>query len=607
MKGGVFVFKTIKFLFKKIREYDFPMIPIMIFYTILSSIYPFIWVVVPAKLISLVASADYTAMIKFVTFGGILSVVCVMGTSYLRGSYRMRMNKVRYNFIRDLMNYSLTMPYENTLDPEQLTKMELADRSISNPIEGAGGIILTMLSLFGNIFASIGFLGLVSTLSWGIMIFLFVLVLLSFYFNSKSDLYEESSWIKKGDYGRRYFQTTNIMMDPSYGKDIRLYSLIDLLIAYCDNLIHEFKLIGRSIAKKRIQMDGLVAILNIIRDITIFTYISILLFNNRIDASQFFLYISGTSSLVIILQEAMRQISSIRKESNRFSHFITLMEENRPELKNDVNMEELEEAFRKREIRVDIVDLSFKYPRSDEKVLEDLNLTIRAGEKIAIVGDNGSGKTTLIKLLCKFYRPDSGGIYLNGIDIKEIPEEIYWEMIGVAFQDAMVFPFSIGENITLGQTLDENKIERVVKDSGIKETIEDLPRGINTKLLRILDDDGLDISGGQRQKLYLARALYKGSKLLILDEPTAALDPLAEAQLYEQYNMLSKGRTSIYISHRLASTKFCDRIAYLKDGKIAELGTHDELMNLEADYKALFDIQAKYYRKTNQEEILYGN
>ena len=505
------------------------------------------------------------------------------------------------------MNYSLTMPYENTLDPDQLTKMELADRSISNPMQGAGGIILTMLSLFGNIFASIGFLALVSTLSWGIMIFLFVLVLLSFYFNSKSDFYEESSWTKKGDYQRRYFQTTNIMMDPSYGKDIRLYSLTDVLMEYCDNLIHEFKLIGRSIAKKRIQMDGAVAILNIIRDLTIFTYISSLLFNNSIDASQFFLYTSGITSLVIILQEAMRQISSVRKESNRFAHFINLIEEKSPKLKNDLDVEELKDAFKNKEIRVDIVDLSFKYPRSEEKVLEGLNLTIRAGEKMAIVGDNGSGKTTLIKLLCKFYRPDSGAIYLNGIDIKEIPEKIYWEMIGVAFQDAMVFPFSIGENITLGQSLDENKLEKVVKDSRISEIIEDLPRGIDTKLLRILDDEGLDISGGQRQKLYLARALYKESKLLILDEPTAALDPLAEAQLYEQYNMLSKGKTSIYISHRLASTKFCDRIAYLKDGKIAELGTHEELMSLEADYKALFDIQAKYYKKSNQEEILYGN
>lgn len=601
------MFKTIRFLFKKIKEYDFPMIPIMILYTILSSIYPFIWIIVPTIVISLVDTAEFSKMMQFIILGGGLSIICTMGTSYLRGNYRMRMNKVRYNLIRDLMNYSLTMPYENTLDPEQLTKIELADKSISNPMQGAGGIILIMLSLFGNIFASIGLLGLLSTLSLGIMIILFLLILLSFYFNSKSDSYEESTWAQWGDYERRYFQTTNIMMDPSYGKDIRLYSLIDVLVDYCDKLIYQFKIIVVSISKKKIQMDGAVGVLNIIRDLTIFIYISNLLLTNKIDASQFFLYISGTTSLVIILQESMKQISSIRKESNRFSYFINLTEEARPKTKNNIHTERMGKAFKNEQITVDIVDVSFRYPKSEKNILDKINLKIMPGEKMAIVGENGSGKSTLIKLLCKFYTPDSGAIYLNGIDIDEIPEELYWEMIGVVFQDAMIFPFSIKDNITLGQSIDKDRLNKAVNDSAIKEVIEELPKGIDTTLLRILDDDGLDISGGQRQKLYLTRALYKTSKFLMLDEPTAALDPLAEAQLYEQYNVLSKGKTSIYISHRLASTKFCDRVAYLKDGKISELGTHDELMNLKGDYKDLFDIQVKYYKPLNQEVILNGN
>ena len=485
---------------------------------------------------------------QFIILGGGLSIICTMGTSYLRGNYRMRMNKVRYNLIRDLMNYSLTMPYENTLDPEQLTKIELADKSISNPMQGAGGIILIMLSLFGNIFASIGLLGLLSTLSWGIMIILFLLILLSFYFNSKSDSYEESTWAQWGDYERRYFQTTNIMMDPSYGKDIRLYSLIDVLVDYCDRLIYQFKIIVVSISKKKIQMDGAVGVLNIIRDLTIFIYISNLLLTNRINASQFFLYISGTTSLVIILQESMKQISNIRKESNRFSYFINLMEEARPKTKNNIHTEGMGNAFKNEQITVDIIDVSFRYPKSEKNILDKINLKIMPGEKMAIVGENGSGKSTLIKLLCKFYTPDSGAIYLNGIDIDEIPEEIYWEMIGVVFQDAMIFPFSIKDNITLGQSIDKDRLNKAVNDSGIKEVIEELPKGIDTTLLRILDDDGLDISGGQRQKLYLTRALYKNSKFLMLDEPTAALDPLGEAKLYEQYNVLLKGKTSIYIT-----------------------------------------------------------
>lgn len=600
VKGGLFMFKTIRFLFKKIREYDFLMIPIMIINTFLSSIYPFIWVIVPAKVISLIRTEDSSRMIWWVIGGGILAVICAMGTSFLRGNYRMRMNNVRYNLIRDLMKYSLTMPYENTLNPEHLTKIELGDISVRSPMQGAGGIILIMLSLFGNIFASIGFLGLMSTLSLWIMLLMFLLVLASFYFNSKSASFEETTWDEAGDYQRQYFQTTNIMTDPAFGKDIRIYSLIDVLESYCNRLISMSRTISQSVSKKYIKMETAVAILNILRDLALFTYISRLLLNNQIDTSQFFLYTTGTISLVVILQESMKQVSDIRKESNRFSHFINLMEEEKPVSKDNVDINHIDKAMSGDSVTIDIVDLSFRYPKGEKNVLDNLNLSIKSGEKMALVGENGSGKTTLIKLLCKFYRPTSGAIYLNGIDINQIPEDIYREILGVVFQDAMVFPFSIKDNITLEERADEDRLSKAINDSEIEQIMDNLSRGVDTVLLRILDDEGLDISGGQRQKLYLARALYKKSKFLMLDEPTAALDPLAEAGLYQQYDSLSKGKTSLYISHRLASTKFCDRVAYLKDGKITELGTHDELLDLEGEYKALFNIQAKYYKESEQ-------
>lgn len=601
------MFKTIGFLFRKIKEYDFLMIPIMIIYTILSSIYPFIWVIVPAKIISLAAKNELSLMIQLVVIGGGLAILCVMGTSYLKGNYRMRMNNVRYNLIRDLMEYSLTMPYEYTLNPEQLTKIELADKSILNPMQGAGGIILTMLGLFGGIISSIGFLGLMSTLSLSIMIILFILVSLSFYFNSKAANFEETTWNRASNYERQYFQTTNIMIDPSYGKDIRLYSLINVLESYCNNLISQFKIISKSISKKNIQVDGAVAGLNILRDLIVFGYISNLLLMDQIDASQFFLYTTGMTSLVVVLQESMKQISTIRKESNRFSYFINLMEEN--EVPKEVaDIAELKDILNSSSVTIDIVDVSFRYPKAEKNVLDNLSLSIRKGEKMALVGENGSGKSTLIKLLCKFYKPDSGVIYLNGIDINEIPENIYWDMIGVVFQDAMVFPFSIKDNITLEEKVDENRLIQAIDGSSMEEISGGFSKGLDTVLLRILDDEGLDISGGQRQKLYLARALYKDSKFLMLDEPTAALDPLAEATLYKQYHLLTKGKTSLYISHRLSSTKFCDRVAYLKNGKITELGTHDELMNLNGDYKELFKVQAKYYRQSSEiQEVLYEN
>lgn len=602
------MFRIIGFLLKKIREYDFLMIPIMVIFTVLSAIYPFIWVIVPVKVISLSGEGASSLMMQYVVLGGLLSVICAMGTSFLRGNYRMRMNNVRYHLIQDLMKYSLTMPYKNTLNPDQLTKIELADISVRSPVQGAGGIILNMLSLFGGLLASIGFLGLISTLSWIIMIILFLLVLASFYFNSKATAYEESTYGVLGDLERKYLHTTNIMMDSSYGKDIRLYSLIDVIENYCNHLIKQIKAISVSINKKYIQMDTAVAVLNILRDVSVFSYISYLLLNNQIDASEFFLYTTGTTSLVVILQESMKQITNIRKESNRFSHFISLMEEEKAVSKDTTDIDDIYEEIGEDSVQIDIVNVSFRYPKSEKNVLDNLNLSIKSGEKLALVGENGSGKTTLIKLLCKFYKPDSGNIYLNGIDINRIPEDIYWDIIGAVFQDAMIFPFSIRDNIVLEESLNEDNLNKAVHDSRIEEMIDGLSKGMDTVLLRILDDEGLDISGGQRQKLYLARALYKDHRFLMLDEPTAALDSLAEAELYGQYDSLSKGKTSLYISHRLASTKFCDRVAYLKDGKIVELGTHDELMDLEGEYKSLFDIQAKYYRESKEgKEALYEN
>lgn len=592
--------KTIGFLFKKIKEYDFFMIPIMVIYTMLFAVYPFIWVIVPTKVISLSKTNDISMIIKMILVGGALAIICVIGTSFLKGNYRMRMNNVRYNLIRDLMNYSLTMPYEYTLEPEKLTEIELADKSIISPMHGAGAIILTMLTLFGSLFATLGFIGLMSTLSWGMMIFLFLVVVGTYFFSSKAASYEESTWDKWGNYERQYNQTINIMTDGTYGKDIRLYNLIDILEKYCNNLISQFKTISTAVSKKNHQMSTASAILNLLRDIVLFSYISNLLLTRQIDASQFFLYTTGMTSFVVILQDSMKQIANIKKESNRFTHFINLVKSREDIAENTESIKMIEHILSSRPITIDIVDVSFRYPRTEKDTLNNLNLTIKAGEKMALVGENGAGKSTLIKLLCKLYKPSSGKILLNGIDIDEIPEKMYWQILGVVFQDAMVLPFSVKDNITLDEKVDIEKLNKAINSSGMDEVADKLADGIDTILLRILNDNGLDISGGQRQKLYLARALYKECHLLILDEPTAALDPLAEASLYQQYDLLADEKTSLYISHRLASTKFCNRIAYLKDGKITELGTHDELMNLNGDYKELFDIQAKYYKESNE-------
>lgn len=241
--------------------------------------------------------------------------------------------------------------------------------------------------------------------------------------------------------------------------------------------------------------------------------------------------------------------------------------------------------------------VSFKYPGSDSYALKDLSICLKAGEKLAVVGLNGAGKTTFVKLLCRLYEPAEGRIYMNGIDIAEYDLYNYWKLIAPVFQEDESFAFPIAQNVSMQKKEDQNreKIMEALYGADLKEKIQELTLGIDTYLYKNLNDDGIDLSGGQKQKLMLARALYKEAPVIVLDEPTAALDAIAESKSYENFNHMAGGRTTVYISHRLSSTKFCDQIAMFEAGRLIEYGTHEELMQKGEKYADLFAVQARYY------------
>lgn len=240
--------------------------------------------------------------------------------------------------------------------------------------------------------------------------------------------------------------------------------------------------------------------------------------------------------------------------------------------------------------------VSFRYPQSEGFVLKEVSLTLREGESLSIVGVNGAGKTTFIKLLCRLYEPTEGKILLNGTDIAEIPYPEYVRQLGVVFQDFRLFAFSMEENITMGMPVGGHTIEQCLDKCGLSEKCRSLPQGLRTNLSKEFDESGVEFSGGEGQKLALARVLYKDAPIIILDEPTAALDPLAEYELYRRFQEIVEGKCAVYISHRLSSTRFTDKIAVFHQGRVAEYGTHRELMEQkDGIYAALFRMQAQYY------------
>lgn len=251
-----------------------------------------------------------------------------------------------------------------------------------------------------------------------------------------------------------------------------------------------------------------------------------------------------------------------------------------------------------RKYEIEFKDISFKYPGSDTYALRHVNVKFQVGSRLAIVGMNGSGKTTFIKLLCRLYDPDEGQILLNGIDIRKYRYDDYMDIFSIVFQDFQLFALPLGQNIATSLNYDESKEKKALNDAGFDDRLKKMSKSLDTYLYKDLDKEGVDISGGEAQKIAIARALYKDAPFLILDEPTAALDPIAESEIYANLNKIIGDKTAIYISHRLSSCKFCDEIMVFNEGAIIQKGTHDDLLkDTNGKYYELWHAQAQYYEK----------
>ncbi len=384
---------------------------------------------------------------------------------------------------------------------------------------------------------------------------------------------------------------------PSNGKDIRMYRMDKWFLGMFHGLIDRVcALIDR-------QQTGYMAagmaenLLTFARSMVVYGWLVREMAAGNMTIPSFLLYVgivAGFGAWMNGLFEAWRKILENEKLMDDYRDFMDfgVVEEGR---------QAPERPGRTHEIRFEHV--CFRYEGSEEDTIRDLNLTIRPGERLALVGPNGAGKTTLIKLLCGLYRPTSGTVYLDGRDIQSLDQRAVFREFAVVFQDVFAFSFPLADNVSCvdcGRE-DSERLRESLEKAGLWERVQALPKGAQTFMNKDLDEAGVALSGGEVQKLMLARALYKDAPMVILDEPTAALDPIAESEMYERYNELVQGRTAVFISHRLSSTRFCDRILFLENGRITEEGTHGELMQRGGAYAELFSIQARYYKEQKTE------
>lgn len=382
-------------------------------------------------------------------------------------------------------------------------------------------------------------------------------------------------------------------MERSDGKDIRIYQMQDWFLRKYDEAVSGMDRIYGKIHTQYFQRRFQELGLGFVSELFSYGYLAYLLAVGRMSVSAFVFSVGLVRTFLTNFSALIGQVQSL----NSIHAFITYIRK-----LLDLPEKEEREVFdtdRGKGVEIVFKDVSFRYPDADADVLQDINLTIRSNEKLALIGLNGAGKTTLVKLLCGFYQPTRGEILINGIPLKNYDRDAYLRLVSVLFQDSMLFPVSVDENLTgveRTQT-DEERLSYVLKLSGFEKRYRSLSRGGETKMVREVNEDATDVSGGEKQKLLFARALYKEAPLLILDEPTAALDPIAENELYLRYGEAAKNRTVVFISHRLSSTRFCDRIALLEGAHIIEEGTHEELMERNGRYAELFEMQSHYYRE----------
>ena len=530
---------------------------------------------------------DFIRLVSFIVIGKVLLEIIARISN--------REEFVRRQGINDYLTFELAkkamdLSYENIENPRTLDLKEKANAainmgSIHNLLWCLREIITSLSTMLATAIIIIQFSPYLVAFSIGISLLIIVASIKESAYTRKFDL-------EIVDVNRRFSYYFSLMGGPSYQKEIRVYDLGDLINAkvknYLDKMLNQFN--------KRFAYEANISAIKIFLETILrfisYTYVAMRTLSEaygpQITFGEFSLIISANENFMKAFQDMFTETGDfILSLANLIPlyDFINLESSDERKLNKAGDFESLE-----------FKNVSFAYPGSDRQILDDISFKIERGEKISIVGVNNAGKTSLVKLIGRFYDIDNGEILYNGENIKDIDKKSLYKKVSAVFQDFSIMPFTIKENIIGNKTYKKEKIDEILKELGLDKKIADLEYGLDTYMNKEIYEKATDLSLGQKQKLAIARCLYQDPDLIILDEPTASLDPLAEAKIYEEFNEMTKGKTVIFISHRMSSSRFTDKILLLDEGKIAAYDTHENLMQYENTYSRLFKSQAKYYK-----------
>lgn len=482
--------------------------------------------------------------------------------------------------------------YENMESPGFIDMQEKAKKFLTCDDHGFGYLLDCGVGILGQIITISGLVVMLSTMDLWFVLFFAGLAMTASLVESKAIKKAMSLSMEVVKHSRRWVYYTELFERAQYGKEIRINSMMKWL------LDREKKVVSKANDNIALQNNGYIAsgvkraVLTLIQQLAAYGVLVWKVIFGSLSIGSFSMCISAVTSFADAMRTLMDRMTEIRaydlyyERLDEYMHIPQRMRNGRrlpvPDQKH----------------RFEFCDVGFRYQGAENWALRHVNLLIEPGQRLAIVGENGSGKSTFVKLLCRLYAPTEGTILMDGIDIQEYDYDQYLKVFSTLFQDFQLFDCSICDNILLGKPMDANLLNQIIEQVGLCQKISELPHGLNTTVGRKFDEEGFLPSGGEAQKIVLARALYKNSPVFILDEPTAAMDPRAEYELYQSFDSLVVQKTTIYISHRLSVCRFCDQIAVFHQGKLVEYGTHERLMADSARYAELYSMQAQYYTES---------
>lgn len=584
-------YKIFKFFLKLVKKMEPKLFFLRGVYSLFKTLEILLIIYIPSIIILMLSNnLSYKEVMIYIIGSLILLLVLRIGNKILNRNALLAEAKFSQSLMRDISKKIVNVPFSQIEDSEFVAKKEEAMFPINTQgtIQNLFRIIPTLVQATIILLSVLSILLIYEPI---LMLISVVLAGLSFALSRTMIKHESNQALTSARQNKEYVYYLRVMRSTEIAKDVRIYKMqpffIDKLTALFDFYVQSSKELYRSR-----EYRGLInQILSVILMGIIYGYLITKVFTSSISGSVFILLVNATinfnNQINVFLSELLmlnQQVIYLKP----LAEFYDLIE-----IKNYKGNIVLEDKIKSVEFR----NVYFRYPKTERDVLKGCNFKIEGSQNLSIVGRNGSGKTTIIKLLSRLYQPQSGEIFVNGINIKEYDEKSYLKQLSIIFQDFKTFAYSLKENIVLDNDFDENRFNHAIEKSELKKELDMSPNGVETKLSKNEELEGtISLSKGQEQKLVIARSIYEDGSLLILDEPTASLDPIAEEEVYQHFQSIIKDKLAIFISHRLSSCRFSDRIIYLSDGKVSESGNHYELMELNQEYAALFNLQASKYQ-----------